>query len=96
MKIRTILYLLPLVLLSFVPISAQTTNTYLSGTLSGSAPSGTYPVGKFNVVWDDDRKQLQVFHQDRPETSVFETVAGQPFILAADGEGIFEEVRGLF
>lgn len=96
MKIRPILCLLTFLLLSFAPILAQTTNTYLSGTLSGSAPSGTYPVGKFNVVWDDDRKQLQVFHQDRPEKSVFETVAGQPFILAADGEGTFEEVRGLF
>lgn len=97
MRIRAIFCLLTLLLLSFAPISAQSPkNAYLSGTLSGSAQSGTYPVGKFNVVWDDDRKQLQVFHQNRPDKIVFETVAGQPFILAADGEATFEEVRGMF
>lgn len=59
-------------------------------------PSAEYTAGNFVLQWNDQSAQLTVMHSARPGFALWQTLPGESFIQAADGQETVTETRGMF
>ncbi|HET8708007.1 MAG TPA: hypothetical protein VFM46_17010, partial [Pseudomonadales bacterium] len=73
-------------------------NSQLTGTLTvleSGAPTGTSQIGDYTVMWDNaNGGQLTI--RSRDGKIMWQTIAGEPFVFAAQGNEKVSESRGMF
>lgn len=63
--------------------------------LASGAPTGTSQVGDYAVAWDN-AKGGQLTVRNREDKILWQTLAGEPFVFAAQGSENVTESRGMF
>lgn len=74
-------------------------NSQLRGALTfdrAALPSAEYNLGDFIVRWDNQYGQLTVEHPSRPGFALWQTLPGESFIQAAQGEETVTQKGGMF